>query len=208
MTNKEDKVTPRLHKALALAFKLNGHDARKKSTVPYLAHLLAVCALVQHDGGSEDEAIASLLHDTLEDKPEEINREEIRQYFGEYVLKIIEVSTDTPKDYAGGQKPPWKERKEAYLEHIRQTDPSLLRITIADKIDNARAILADLQRLGDQVWEKFNAGKEDQLWYYRSCVDAYDLSGYSGPMLEELRSLVDKLTKQTSNATNTMGAIL
>ena len=196
MVNMENKVTQRLYNALELAYKLHGHDARKKSNVPYIAHLLAVCALVQLDGGSEDEAIAALLHDTLEDKPEEINREEIRQYFGEQVLKIIEVSTDTPKDYAGGQKPPWKERKEAYIKHIRQTDPSLLRVTIADKIDNARAILADHHRLGDQVWEKFNAGKEDQLWYYSSCVEAFHATGYSGPMLEELRRLVGQLIKQ------------
>jgi (p)ppGpp synthase/HD superfamily hydrolase len=192
MANNDDKVTPRMYKALKLAFKLHGHDARKKSTVPYIAHLLAVCALVQLDGGSEDEAIAALLHDALEDKPKEINRKKIRHKFGKKVLKMIELSTDTPKDYTGGQKPPWKERKEAYLKHIRETDQSLLRVTIADKIDNARAILADHQRMGNQVWEKFNAGKEDQLWYYRSCIKAFDVSGYSGPLLEELRCLVDQ----------------
>jgi len=201
VTDKKHKITPRLYRALTIAFKLHGHDARKKSAVPYIAHLLTVCALVQLDGGSEDEAIAALLHDSLEDKPEEINREEISQCFGEDVLKIIEVSTDTPSDFTGGQKPPWKERKVAYLEHIRHTDPSLLRVTIADKIDNARAILADHLRLGDEVWERFNAGKEDQLCFYRGCVEAFDLSGYSGPMLEELRSLIGKLIKQTSNAT-------
>jgi len=198
MTYKDGKITPDLYKAFKLAFKLHGHDARKESNVPYIAHLLAVCALVQLDGGGEDEAIAALLHDTLEDKPEEINREEIIIRFGEKVLKIIEVSTDTPPDFAGGKKPPWKERKEAYLKHIRLTDPSLLRVTIADKIDNARAILADHQRLGDKVWERFNAGKEDQLWYYKSCVEAFNATGYSGPLLEELRRLVDQLIKQTS----------
>ena len=201
MTDKKYKITPHLYKALTLAFKLHGHDARKKSTVPYIAHLLAVCELIQLDGGNEIEAIAALLHDALEDKPKEINRKKIRYKFGKEVLKMIEVSIDTPKDYAGGQKPPWKERKDAYLNHIRQTDPSLLRVTIADKIDNARAILADHQRLGDEVWERFNAGKEDQLWYYRSCVEAFDVSGYSGPLLEELRSLVGQLIKQASNAT-------
>jgi len=197
MTNKDGKITPDLYKALKLAFKLHGHDARKESNVPYIAHLLAVCALVQLDGGGEEEAIAALLHDTLEDKPEEINCKKIRHYFGKVVLRIIRVSTDTPSDYTGGQKPPWKERKEAYLEHIRQTDPSLLRVTIADKIDNARAIIADHQRLGDKVWERFNAGKDDQIWYYKSCVDAFDATGCSGPMLEELRRLVNQLIMQT-----------
>lgn len=201
MANKGNKITRRLYKALKLAFKLHGHDARKESDVPYIAHLLAVCALVQLDEGSEDEAIAALLHDALEDKPKEINRKKIRHKFGKKVLKIIELSTDTPKEYAGGQKPPWKERKKAYLKHIHESDKSLLRVTIADKIDNARAILADYQRMGDEVWERFNAGKEDQVWFYSSCVEAFDLSGYSGPMLEELRRLVNKLIKQTSDAT-------
>jgi (p)ppGpp synthase/HD superfamily hydrolase len=201
VTNKKNKITPRLYKALKLAFKLHGHDARKKSTVPYVAHLLAVCALIQLDGGSEDESIAALLHDALEDKPKEINRKKIRHKFGKEVLKMVEVSTDTPKDYAGGQKPSWKERKEIYLMHIRETDPSLLRVTIADKIDNARAILADHLRLGNEVWERFNAGKEDQLWYYQGCIKAFDAAGYSGPLLEEFRRLVGKLIEQTSNAT-------
>jgi (p)ppGpp synthase/HD superfamily hydrolase len=166
-----------------------------------MAHLLSVCALVQLDGRNENEAIAALLHDALEDKPEEINREQIIHHFGKDVLKIIEISIDTPSGYAGGQKPPWKERKRAYLKHVRQTDPSLVRVTIADKIDNARAILADHQRFGDEVWERFNAGKENQLWYYRSCVKAFDATGYKGPMLEELRSLVGQLIKQAGNAT-------
>ena len=201
MTNKDDKITPVLYEALELAFKLHGHDARKKSTVPYIAHLLAVCALVQLDGGGEDEAIAALLHDALEDKPKEITRCEINNSFGEKVLNLIEISTDTPCDFSGGKKPPWKKRKKAYLKHIRETDPSLLRVTIADKIDNARAILVDHQRLGDEVWERFNAGKKAQLWYYRNCIKAFDATGYSGPMLEELRRLVKKMRKQVGNPT-------
>jgi (p)ppGpp synthase/HD superfamily hydrolase len=120
VTDKKYKITPHLYKALTLAFKLHGHDARKKSTVPYIAHLLAVCELVQLDGGNENEAIAALLHDALEDKPKEINRKKIRYKFGKEVLKMIEVSIDTPKDYTGGQKPPWKERKDASTISARQ----------------------------------------------------------------------------------------
>lgn len=193
MTDKDNKLTPTLYSALELAFKLHGRDARKKSTVPYLAHLLSVCAMVQMDGGSEDEAIAALLHDAREDKPGEISREQIRSQFGEMVLKIIEISSDTSPDFSGGPKLPWRERKEAYLEHIKDTDKSLLRVTIADKIDNARAILADHQRLGDIVWKRFNAGKDDQKWFYRSCVDAFEEAGFTGPLLEESRRLVEQL---------------
>jgi (p)ppGpp synthase/HD superfamily hydrolase len=164
-----------------------------------MAHLLSVCALVQLDGGSEEEATAALLHDALEDKPEEINREQIRLQFGENVLKIIEASIDIAHDYKGGPKPPWKKRKEAYLDHILQTDPSLLRVTIADKIDNIRAILADHQRLGDEVWERFNAGKEDQLWFYRSCLEAFDSTGCKSSLLVEFHRLLDLLLKQVGN---------
>lgn len=158
-----------------------------------MAHLLSVCAMVQQDGGDEDEAIAALLHDALEDKPEETNRSEIAELFGPRVLTIIESSTDTPSDYTGGEKPPWRQRKEGYLAHVRSEDPGLLRVTIADKVDNARSMLADHQRLGDELWKRFNAGKKDQYWYYSSCIAAYESAGYKGPLLEELRRLVEEI---------------
>jgi len=196
MPKENDKISARLHKAIELAFELHGWDSRKRSKVPYLAHLLSVCAMVQMDGGDEEEAIAALLHDTLEDKADMIDGAEISCRFGERVLKIIRVSSDTPEDYKGGPKPPWKERKAAYHEHIRHTDKSLLRVTIADKVDNARAILADHQRIGEELWEHFNAGKEDQLWNYQESLQAYDSTGFSSPLLEELRRLVQELQKQ------------
>ncbi len=199
MKSKSPQISPRLYKALQFTFKLHGHDARKESNVPYLAHLLSVCALVQQDGGDEDEAIAALLHDALEDKPEETNRNEITELFGERVVTIIEVSIDTPPDYIGGVKPEWRQRKEAYLSHARNTNPSMLRVTIADKVDNARAILADYQRLGEGLWKRFNAGKEDQLWYYKSSISAYEAAGYQGPLLEELRRLVSLIRAQAGD---------
>ena len=200
MPKENDKISARLHKAIELAFELHGWDSRKRSKVPYLAHLLSVCAMVQMDGGDEEEAIAALLHDTLEDKADMIDGAEISCRFGGRVLKIIRVSSDTPEDYKGGPKPPWKERKAAYHEHIRHTDKSLLRVTIADKVDNARAILADHQRIGEELWEHFNAGKEDQLWNYQESLQAYDSTGFSSPLLEELRRLVQELQKQVDAA--------
>lgn len=195
MTDNIQQITPRLYEALQLAFCLHGHDARKSSNVPMIAHMLSVCALVIQDGGDEDEGIAALLHDALEDKPEEINRSEIEKRFGKKVLEIIEVSTDTPSDYVGGPKPPWRERKETYLEHARKTNPALLRITVADKIDNARAILADYQHIGNELWKRFKAPQEDQIWYYKSCVEAYRAAGFKGFLLDELVKLVDQLSK-------------
>lgn len=194
MSKKSDQITQRLYEALQYTFQLHGHDSRKASAVPYMAHLLSVCALAQHDGGDEDEAIAALLHDALEDKPDQTSREEIARRFGGRVVEIINLCVDTPIDYAGGEKPPWRQRKQAYLDHVRSaSNPRLLRVTIADKVDNLRAILADSQRLGEVFWERFNAGKDDQLWYYKSLVAAYDSVEYQGPLLNELRRLVERL---------------
>jgi len=199
MKAKSSQISPRLFEALQLTFKLHGNDARKAGNIPYMAHLLSVCAMVQQDGGDEDEAIAALLHDALEDKPEFISRDKIIGLFGERVIKIINVSIDTPPDYHGGEKPPWRQRKEAYLAHIHLTDPALLRVTISDKVDNARSILADYERIGDKLWERFNAGRDDQIWYYQSAVAAYDAAGFQGPLLEELRRLVVEMASRTTS---------
>lgn len=94
-----DLISSRLAGAIELVVQLFGRDARKQSPVPVLAHLLAVCALVQHDGGDEDEAIAALLHDVLEDKPDLFPAAALEKQFGSRVLQIVRVSTDTPKDY-------------------------------------------------------------------------------------------------------------
>ena len=163
--------------------------------MPVLAHLLGVCALVQQDGGDEDEAIAALLHDALEDKPDLLSAAAIEERFGSRVLQIVRVSTDTPEDYAGGEKPPWRRRKEAYLAHVRLTDPALLRVTVADKVDNIRALLADHARVGETLWSRFNAPKADQLWYYLSAAQAYRDAGFTGPLLTELERLVGLLEK-------------
>lgn len=193
MTDKEYFISTRLYEALELTFYLFGKDARKSSPVPAMAHLLSVCAMVQLDGGDEDEAIAALLHDTLEDKPQFITREEIKKRFGVRVLEIIEVSTDTPQDFRGGPKPPWRGRKQTYLDHVKNTPPAMLRVTVADKVDNLRAILADHQRIGGELWQRFNAGQVDQVWYYQEAVKAYEQAGFTSPMLTELTRLVAEL---------------
>lgn len=193
MPDQPYRLSPRLYDALQLTFKLHGRDARKATRVPVLSHLLSVCALVQFDGGDEDEAIAALLHDALEDKPEEISREQIRRRFGERVLAMVNLCTDTPLNYQGGPKPAWLERKKGYLERIRREDPALMRATVADKIDNARAMLAEYRRVGDQLWSKFKAGRAEQVWYFKQAVDAYGQAGFISPLLDDLRDLVEQL---------------
>jgi (p)ppGpp synthase/HD superfamily hydrolase len=187
------KVSARLHDAMELAFRLHGHEARKSSNVPMMTHLFSVCGLVMHDGGDEEEAVAALLHDALEDMPDQITFEDIQGQFGERVAKIVEISSDTPKDFRGGPKPPWRERKEQYLAHIRRTDPRFLRVTVADKVDNVRSILADYRRLGESFWDRFNAGKADQLWYYGAVTNAYRETGVKGPLMDELERVVAEL---------------
>lgn len=193
MPKPSDTLSDRFHQALTLAFDLHGRDARKGGKIPYISHLLSVCVLVQQDGGDEDEAIAALLHDALEDKPDRITREQIRAQFGEKVLEIIELCTDTPSDFTGGEKPVWRVRKEAYLAHLRTSTPDMLRITLADKVDNARSIHADLQSVGSDLWSRFNAGREEQFWYYHSVAQALRDTGLKSPLLDELDDLIRKI---------------
>jgi len=192
MTN---ALTPRLADALKLTFELFGGDSRKSSPVPVMAHLLGVCQIVQQDGGSEDEAIAALLHDVLEDKPGEFTEEQIRERFGDEVRKMVLAATDTPPGWTGGPKPPWRERKQAYLDGLRVMRPDLLRPTIADKIDNVRSIIAEHQRIGEEVWSRFGATKWDQFWYYQACYRAYQRAGVTGDLLRELGRQVDRLAR-------------
>ena len=195
-------ITPGFIEALNYAMGLHAQDQRKGTTVPYAAHLLGVCALVLVDGGSEEEAMAALLHDALEDHPDRTSSEEIRARFGAHVLALVEACTDTPPGYKGGAKPPWRQRKAAYLEHLRSASAGELRVSLADKLDNARAILADYRQLGEGLWSRFNAGREDQLWSLRSLVQAYREAGKTGPNLEEFERTVDELHRLAGPSTS------
>src|SRR4051794_27988804 len=128
-------LTRRFDEALTLAARVHHDHVRKGTRIPYLAHLLAVCALILIDGGDEDEAIAGLLHDTLEDHPDRISRTQLESLFGARVRRLVEACTDTPLEYCGGPKPPWRERKLRYLEHLRQAQSDELRVSLADKVD-------------------------------------------------------------------------
>lgn len=174
---------------------LHNDHYRKGTDIPYISHLLGVCSLVLSDGGNEDEAIAALLHDALEDQGDKIRRSDIKRLFGENVLELVDSCTHTPIEYTSGTKPPWHERKVAYLEHIKSAEPSKLRVTLADKLDNARSILVDYRLIGDDLWSRFNAGKSDQLWYYRSVLDAFKEAGMTGSMMEELERVVGEIER-------------
>jgi (p)ppGpp synthase/HD superfamily hydrolase len=182
-------LTERFGEALKFAFELHQDQYRKGSQTPYISHLLCVTAIVLEHGGSEDQAIAALLHDAVEDQGGYETLAEIKEHFGSEVAEIVEDCTDaytTPK-------PRWRERKTDYLEKLKGASEKTILVSLADKIHNARSIKNDLEIFGEDVWNKFNGGKEGTLWYYQSLVDIFLSSPYP-TLTAELKDLVSEIT--------------
>ncbi|MBD2242781.1 HD domain-containing protein [Nostoc sp. FACHB-888] len=166
-------LSERFITALTYATQLHANQVRKGSGVPYVAHLLGVASIALEYGANEDEAIGALLHDAIEDQGGAATREEIRRRFGDNVTAIVDGCTDADTT----PKPPWRQRKEAYIAHIPTASPSVLLVSLADKLYNAQSILKDYRVLGDSLWERFHGGKEGTLWYYRALVDTFRKTG-------------------------------
>jgi (p)ppGpp synthase/HD superfamily hydrolase len=132
-----------------------------------------------------------LLHDAIEDQGGAETREEIRVRFGDRVVAIVDGCTDADVQ----PKPPWRERKEAYIAHIKTAAPSICLVSAADKLHNARAILRDYYTLGDQLWERFKGGKEGTLWYYRSLTNVFRIASPS-PLADELEKVVSEIEER------------
>ena len=181
-------MTSRFENALVFATQLHREQRRKGSNVPYVSHLLAVAALVIEHGGDEDEAIAALLHDAIEDQGGPTARDRILRRFGERVTRIVEGCTDSQ----GIPKPPWEERKRVYIAGIGEESASVRLVSAADKLHNARCILSDYRNLGEEVWRRFVGRREGTLWYYRSVVDALVQSGRT-PLVDELERVVGEI---------------
>jgi (p)ppGpp synthase/HD superfamily hydrolase len=150
--------------ALAYASRLHRDQVRKGSGVPYIAHLLSVSSRVIVAGGSEVQAIAGLLHDAAEDQGGEATLDEIRRRFGAPVAQIVSDCTDSWIE----PKPAWRPRKEAYLAALPGKPVTSLLVSLADKVDNAQAILHDYRHLGDDLWSRFTGGRQGTIWYYRT----------------------------------------
>lgn len=179
---------PRFSDAFRYAEEKHAGQTRKGTGVPYISHLMSVTALVLEAGGDEDQAIAALLHDVVEDCGGHPVLEQVRQRFGDRVAAIVEGCTDaftTPK-------PPWKQRKLDYLEVLRQAGNDIRLVSAADKLHNVRTILADYRVGGDTVWERFSGRRDGTLWYYRSVLDVL-LDGDHTPLVEELQRVVTEL---------------
>ncbi|NEP12811.1 MAG: HD domain-containing protein [Symploca sp. SIO2C1] len=187
-------LSERFTDALTFATQLHAKQIRKGSGVPYLAHLLGVASIALEYGANEDEAIAALLHDAIEDQGGAPTREEIRRRFGDTVTDIVDGCTDADTI----PKPPWRQRKEAYIAHIPTASTSVRLVSASDKLHNARSILYDYRRLGDSLWEYFHGGKDGTLWYYRSVLEAFR-STESTPLVEELGRVVDELESLVEN---------
>ena len=181
-------LTERFEDALIYSNKLHAGQLRKGSQVPYIAHLLGVAGLVLEDGGDEDEAIAALLHDAVEDQGGLGTLNEIRMRYGSRVAEIVLSVSDAYED----PKPPWRERKEDYIASIRTADLSAIRVSLADKVYNARATLMDIEQDGESGWSRFNGGKDGTLWYYHQLIGSYRERG-SSKLLQELIRVIGEL---------------
>jgi len=188
-------LTDRFDRALLYATHVHGGQVRKRTSTPYVAHLLAVAATVLEYGGNEDLAIAALLHDSVEDQGGRARLEDVRNRFGERIARIVAACSDSLADTASGEgKPDWQTRKEAYLAHLRKADEDILRVSLADKVHNARAILRDLRKpeIGQKIWSRFSQPKERTLWYYRSLADTFR-EVLRGQLSDELHEIVEIL---------------
>ena len=180
----------RLNSAFQYAAYLHQEQRRKLTDTPYLAHLMAVSAMVIENGGDEDTAIAALLHDAIEDQGGDSTRQEILRYFGPRVVSIIDEVTETDKM----PKPPWRERKETYLKHLGKASPEAALVALADKVHNAKSTLNDYFSIGNDVWLRFNAGKEEQQWWYYELVKTFKkIESLPNSLVNELDIVVREL---------------
>ncbi len=194
-------LSPRFTEALAGAAELHCRQLRKGTSVPYVAHVMAVTCIAFDFGANEDEAIGALLHDAIEDAPQDLGPEWVRVWirnrFGPAVLAIVEGCTDTDQQ----PKPPWRTRKEAYVKHVAHASPSVLLVSAADKLQNTRAILRDFRAIGDRVWERFRNADEPRarsvIGYYRGLVHAFRVHGEHAALVDELDSVVKTIEDAT-----------
>lgn len=189
------ELSERFIDALNYGARLHLAQKRKGSETPYVAHLLGVCALVLEHGGTEDEAVAALLHDAVEDQGGPAMLAEIGVRFGEAVAEIVRACSDA----LTRPKPPWRERKERAIEEVPTASRSTLLVETADKLHNARAVLSDYRQVGEELWGRFMGKRAGTLWYYRAMTDALT-KAFPGPLADELERTVAELERLAAAA--------
>lgn len=185
-------LTGRFAQAALYAIELHREQVRKATTIPYVTHLFAVCGLVLEDGGTEDDAISALLHDGPEDQGGAPILAKIRADYGDEVADTVAGLSDA-MPAKGEEKPPWRERKEAYLWHLGEASAPVLKVSLADKLHNARSILTDLGLVGEEVWGRFNADRSDQAWYFNALLRVFEARLPTSRNLPEFRRVVGEL---------------
>ena len=200
----EGVLGERFEQALAFTNQLHRKQKRKTSGVPYVAHLLGVAAIVIEDGGGEDEAIAALLHDSLEDQGRHYPggvpalAAEIERRFGADVRRMVEALTECASDEEraiSDKRERWRAHKRAYFAQIGNAGADVRRISCADSLYNTRSLAMGFRRLGTRLWTRFMTGRgDDQIWAYRSAAEAFQAAG-AGPLADELAAAVDELER-------------
>jgi (p)ppGpp synthase/HD superfamily hydrolase len=188
------QLSRQFEKALIYATRIHGGQLRKKTRIPYTAHILGVAAIAMEYGATETEAIAALLHDAVEDCGGAKRLRDIERKFGKEVARIVKGCTDTDQT----PKPPWLERKKAYIAHVRHAPMPTKLVSASDKLHNVRAILMDNRKEGDALWTRFNAGKQGALWYYRALVNAFSGRRIQ-PLVQELDRTLTELEALSNN---------
>ncbi|MCP5279458.1 MAG: AAA family ATPase [Thiobacillus sp.] len=199
----EYQASLRFRRAVTAALNFHREQTRKGGTIPYISHVLAVTAIVQEYGGNEDEAIAALLHDAVDNGDGWAALDEISTKFSPRIADIVLSCTDTLER----PKPPWQERKKAFVSSLPRVSDSARLVIAADKLHNARCILAELRKDGDEVWDRFSGKKDGTLWYYRSIANVLR---ETGPHLlaAELDRVVGELEQAATESRVGAGAIL
>ena len=192
----EPLYSNRVDEALALVAEAFRRKPRKSTRIPYLTHLLQAAVWVAEHDGNEDQFIAALLHDYLEDIPE-ADVEELRRRFGDRVTELVEAMSDS----TGHPKQPWEKRKRVHLAKLRQQSAEVKLVAVCDKLHNGKSILRDLRNQGDVVWDRFNSSREQNLWYYGALIEALG-HGWSHPLLDELREVVAQLVDEVASASS------
>lgn len=182
------KLGARFEEAFRFAAEKHATQTRKRTSVPYISHLMSVAGLVLEAGGDEDQAIAALLHDVVEDCGGKPILQDVEDRFGQRVARIVDGCTDAYTI----PKPPWKQRKLDYLALLRNADDDIRLVSAADKLHNVRTILADHRAEGESVWTRFSGGREGTLWYYRAVLDIL-LEGRPNRLIGELERAVTEL---------------
>lgn len=180
-------------------------NCRKETLVPYMAHLLGVASLVMGENGevgfplTEDMVIAALLHDAVEDEGGIPRLRDIEANFGKDVSRMVEGLTDSFEEDSS-KKEKWEDRKSSYIKRLRKESQETLLVSVADKLYNARSIVADYREEGAQVWKRFKRGRDQQLWYFNELIKVFDQRG-SNRMVEELKRVVQELTQLSAGET-------